>query len=1284
MDTSFHSFSHQPLHPILASSIGPRKHRAGLLNAPEAGTLDVVVLPPPQPTVVTTTPPINNKKRQETDQRAAIGIAAGTGLTAATWVYGRQIIMANKPLEAKHADFIKNLTSLEPYNEREYAKVLQKSNEVLNNLKDPKKGDAWLKAQPETKFFLETLVDRTPANQERMYQSFKKQLILEALDIKYGKFNAIKTDLDGTHKHKDFNNITAGMEENEAANQVLLQTTELSTRAKMKFAIEYGSKNANDPKLQLPIMVNEMKSLGLFGEAVEGKDGKWALADKKSDVILTQWVKNTMNSFKTLKGEALEEAIHSSCMALVTARAGGNGTVFEAVTPNHVFGFGLGEKNYQPRPFAGAAGVYKMKSALVNTNVDTFGIGGAYIVDGQQVCPLAFADSALSGLPEKLIKAGILDIIYHSTDSPLRQVEPKGVLTGLMKGIMSEHLEREAQKIHAGTNTDAVTVDKILTGLVKPLKTSFEIQNTNEIIKRGNLKSDAEKEQAKKDGKILTELQINELEVAQNTYRQQWENAGKEVGEPTRAALLNRYYMNEDIKPAFAMPIAWEAKLDEVMEKMMLSATLIAKGKTAEIPEGYPKTMAEIAKHLQNNTRKLNDTDFDYLNTPFLEATNEGLDGTAGEWRFGNNQKRVKFAKVEADSVLNKNVAFKVPVGIMQREQIDALVNKGEKVTLEDIQQLHRNFKTVDMACLTVHTIEAELNGVFAEMYKVQAQHKKGEKLPTPNIRDMVLESQKWDLLKRIIALEEGTQGAELKAELQKQGFVGILKVKSSDDALCYPSKAEIDKGGKYLINMVNNSSGIQIADYLEAEGFDPEQIEKIVKSSGLVRFADPTGSYVESVLNIALDKGAVLPFINNLLVHAAFQGDSTGTDRLAICYLLALSPFHNSEVVRNMITDQQVLAGLFENLDAKGGTAKGLKEAYEKQFKANGFDEETTIKNLFAQFEEQLKANPLRYEKVKKEPGVEGAKPGQYLKLVGHGHEELIETVEAQPNAKKIFWEGDIIHEDDYKALLKDVYGGLFMGRLIRSNDVPISSTLAATASAMLHGDAWGTKFDTLSELWSNHYLAQKAILSEQGQTFFRHDPFAFALGMPLEAAFADIKMMPDNLKKNIGNVAGMEKEASAYAMGHLFTLNIGRNYLNAHEIGGWMAAAGGIGALGVGLFQAVSAWNQPNPKAALVHPPPSPKTVALSPSTTTLAVETVASPANPILSSDTTTLQNHFTTPRKTSMLEHLSSSFHSLHLNTPFSLFQKDSQRRVANVQPQQNTPNTTSTVAFSIQG
>ena len=885
----------------------------------------------------------------------------------------------------------------------------------------------------------------------------------------------------------------------------------------------------------------------------------------------------------------------------------------------------------------------------------------------------------------------MLDIIYESTDSPLRQVEPKGVLTGLMKGIMNEHLEREAAKIEDNQhpqNAD-VTVDKIIHGLVLPVKKAFEKQNETDLRKQNGVPKESESsETLKAEAKNLSEAQRKELDNLYVVYQKQWQDAGKTVGEPTKATLLNRYYMNTGTKPAFAMPIAWEAKLDEVMEKVMLSATLIAKGKTAEIPEGYPKTMAEVATHIQTHTRRLNDTDFDYLNTRFLEATNEGLDGTAGEWRFGNSQKRAEFAKSEAEKVVKKDKNFKLPVGQTQFEQIQKLANKGENVTLADIQKLHRDFKTVDMACLTVHTIEAELNGVFAEFFKVQAQIKKGEKLPT-NIRDMVLESQKWDLLKRIIALGDDK---ELEAELQKQGFAGILKVSSADASLCYPSKEEIDKGGKYLINMVNNSSGIRVIDYLEAEGFAPEQIEKIVKSSNLVRFADPTGSYVESVLNIALDKGAVLPFINNLLEHPAFQGDSIGTDRLSICYLLSLSPFHNSEVVRNMITDQQVLDGLFENLNAKGGTAKGLREAYMKQFLANGFSKET-IDNLFAQFDAQLKANPLRYEvfqdHLANSQDADKYSTGKYLKLVGHGHEELVKVLEEQGSTifKRLDGDRVVIHEEDYKILLKDVYSGLFMGRLIRSNDVPISSTLAATASAILHSDAWNTNFDTLSELWSNHYLAQKAMLSEEGQAFFRHDPFAFALGMPLEAAFADAKMTPKNLADKIGNVAAMEKEASAYAMGHIFTLNIGRNYLNMHEIGGWMAAAGGIGALGVGLFQAVSAWNRPTPKVVAQPQQPAPTTTQNS---HTLSVETtVASPdATNTTPEPASSLAHSAVSPRKSTatVLEQLTSSLSTLHhkLSSPSSLSQKDSKRRVVNVQPTQHAPNSNATVAFSIQG
>ena len=1163
-----------------------------------------------KPKVATAQQPqaVKEKKEKQSDWVPS-AIALGLVGTAATvGVILPQWLEENKPLEQRHKDFMKKLSSMKPYSVEEFEGVKDdKGNykvkgvrgraiEILDRLRGAE-GDEWLKKEPQTQFFLDSLVNRTPENLEASYKAYKRQLIMESLNAKYGKYTLVKSDVDGTAEFKDFSNHTNGVSELTPANFSLGQGYELSVRAKSKAALEFGEKNAENPSYTLTEMVQEMKELGMYGATTTLKDGSIVLEDAFSETMLTRWTQNTEKAFKILKGEALKRFMEGVSLALVTARAGGSGTVFEAGSPNPITGAGLGKDNkYQNRPFGGAPQLLKMDPTNCYNHVNTYGIGGAYVVDRQLICPMPFADSSLFGLPDMLVEAGILDAVYESSDSPLRQVEPKGVLTGWMKDIMVEYLSTKVNEIETARDKE------------KQLNDIFDVLVSNCSDK-------PEAGQAESPRALMKKIIEN-----------QWKHAGK-GDNPTKEALLNRYYMTSESMHDFALPQAWEGKMNQVFEVALDCADKIEKG----IPvtkEGHPKTMKEVGEYLKNHTRKLEPADYDYFNIPFSEAVKED-----GSIDFISHHKRVRFAKEATDSVTSGDKNFQAPVGKTQLAKIEAFASKGENLTINELKAFNKELMTVDIACLTVHTIEAELDGLFVDIKKAEHLFSKGKGSNPTDIKLMILETQKWKVLKRIIELEDNP---DIKRVLKDLGYAGILRVSSSEEKLCYPS-GDVPEGSRYLINMVNNSSALNLAHYLQDERLDDAMLAKIVKEAGVNLLADPTGSYVESVLNQALDKGAVLNFINNISVLEAFAGDSTGTDRAAICKLLAETPIHTSFVVRNMITDPQMLSGLVDALNIEASTCAALLKAYKKQFKKNKVNPDDQ-KLLIDLNETQLKANPLRYKYQKlyvkdadgnlvqaidpktKKPlfDKEGNKIWKidvlkdYVVLVGDGHKDLLPYFKnTTTHADAINKEDIAIPIDDYKQVVKNVYQGLIMERCIRADDVPFNHLRSEMVLGLLNEKVWGTDFNTYKELRDNHYLAQKAILYESTNSalpFFRKNPFAFSLGMPHDATFASEKFLPANLAALEKDPALRNKLPNVFGLVHMAALSVGKTYLNANAIGGIMALTGGAIAIGTAVYQLVSVWNKPVAKLPMAQP-----TVPLPAATVVPPASVVNNPATP-----------------------------------------------------------------------
>jgi hypothetical protein len=1073
-------------------------------------------------TATNTTPqqPVTAVKKSKRHDWVPAAVAVGlVGTAATTGVLLPQWLERNKPLEQRHKDFMSRLVDLKPYSKEDYAKIVDNASDILNKLKGPD-GDKWLKEQPQLKYYLESLLDKSPQNEELAFKTFKRQLTMECINAKYGMFNYILSDIDGTIVFKNLE-IASGVEENSVPSEVLMRNYHLSMRVKLKAALQHGFEHQDDPAFQPMAIMQDMKAIGMYGKIKTNADGTPDLTpdghvrldDELAEATINLWTKNFAEAVPKMTQEELDAFLEGSAETLVTARGGGNGTIFNSFYPNNITGQ-KGGYNYSS--FGGAPAVTKMNPTLCYEHYDVHGIAGPYVVDRQLTVPPSALDIALSGLMEKIVKAGLLEkVIYKDAENPLKQVEPKGVLRQAMTARLDQLLRKKVELIDSlgdapsGLNLSTPSKKELFDTLAKPLPDGAE-----------------------KD-KFRASLEA------------QWKNPG--VGDNlSKEALLNRYYMATESRPSYKEPIAWETQSDAVLTHARECLTLIEQG--GKVPEGSPKTKAEVATYLASKFREMSDADFDYFNEPDL-ITKE--DPTTGRVTLLKNPKKLDYAKKASESVLANDTTFQVPLAQKHFDQLKALTDKGSSLALKDVEAFNIELNTLDVACLTLHTIKSALTGFFADYAETLAKFPEGEFRPT-DLKKMILESEKWQDLKALVELGDD---AGLKKDIEAL-MIMILQITSSDDNLCYPSKAFQTENPKqkYLFNVVNNSSSLDFDTYIEYALMTAAEKKAYVEKNGVPALADPTSSYLEIAILQALDKGSSARGQRVRGINEAFAGDSSGTDMRSIVYQLVHSPFSTGEAVRNMITDPQLRKAIIDAHDIK--SVEKFKRAKEKEYRLSGLPEDH-IQKLLLQYDEEVKANPFMYERVKNDP--------TKIKLVGTDSDLLLEHFPHDETTKHILF-------SDYDQNVQRVIQGLFLERCLRANDVTFSTERHALVLGMLAGEDWKTQHDLLK----NPYLAQKAMLSTEAGAFYRKHPFAFALGMPFDATFASEALKPANLKASMNRMA-----RDAYGVWHQLALRIPEHYLNANAIGGIMAVTGGVVAIGTALTQLATIWSKPTVKA-------------------------------------------------------------------------------------------------------
>ncbi|MCS6267751.1 MAG: hypothetical protein H2174_09325 [Vampirovibrio sp.] len=1085
-----------------------------------------------------------NKHHDWVPAAVAVGLV---GTAATTAVLLPQWLERNKPLEQRHKDFMSRLVDLKPYSKEDYAKIVDNASDILNKLKGPD-GDKWLKEQPQLKYYLESLLDKSPQNEELAFKTFKRQLTMECINAKYGMFNYILSDIDGTMVFKNLE-IASGVEENSFPSEVLMRNYHLSMRVKLKAALKHGFEHPNDPDFKPMVIMQDMKAIGMYGKIKTNADGTpvlnsdrhVVLDDDLAEAAINLWTKNFEKAVPKMTQKELDAFLEGPSFTGVTARGGGNGTIFNSFYSNPLTG-DKGDYNYSP--FGGMPAVTKMDPTLCYEHYDVHGIGGAYVVDRQLTAPRAFADASLSGLIDKIVKAGFMDkVIYKNAQSPLKQVEPKGVLRQAMTARLTEMLKKEVDAVEAlGSQKGTASIpskEQVFDGLV----VAYPIELTDEQRKK----------------KTQNQIDIEEAELvrvkdeARKAVKKQWENPGVD-GNLSREALLNRYYMATQSRPAYTEPIAWETKSDAVLTHARQCLTLIEQG--GKVPEGAPQTKEAVAEYLKSQFREINNEDIAYFNATDLKPHTDA-DGNVTPVK---NPLKYNYAKKASESVLTNDSTFQVPLAQKHFDQLKALTDKGSSLALKDVEAFNVELNTLDVACLTVHTIEAELRGFFADYAETVEKFPKDQVRPT-DLKKMILESEKWQTLKALI---QSGDDPTLKADLEAQQM-GILRITSADPSLCYPSKAfqDANPNKKYLFNVLNNSASLDFDTYVNYDLMTATEKKNFFEKMGVPKLADPTSPYVEIVLNIALQKGASARTLSKWGINEAFHGDSSGTDMSAIIYQLLHSPFSVGEAVRNMITDPQMKKAIIEDLNINSKRRIEFETAKTRELRSNGFTEDQ-ITSVFKQRDLQIKAIPLMYEFTDKE------KP-THVRLIGTGHDLDDSGFKAILKQFKKDETGNIPIAE-YEEKLQRVIQGLFLERCLRSNDVTFSTERHALVLGMLAGEDWKTQHDLLK----NPYLAQKAMLSTEAGAFYRKNPFAFALGMPFDASFASEAFKPANLKASMNRLA-----RDPYGVWPQLALRIPEHYLNANAIGGIMAVTGGLVAIGTALTQLATVWSKPTVKA-------------------------------------------------------------------------------------------------------
>jgi hypothetical protein len=1165
-----------------------------------------------------------NKHHDWVPAAVAVGLV---GTAATTAVLLPQWLERNKPLEQRHKDFMSRLVDLKPYSKEDYAKIVGNAGDILNKLKGPD-GDKWLKEQPQTKFYLDSLLNKSPDNVEQAYKSFKNQLTVEAINTKYGMFNYILSDIDGTMIFKS-PEIASKVEENSVPSEVLARNYHLAMRVKMKEALQFGFDNKDNVAFQPQEILQDMKAVGMYGKIktntdgtpILTKDGYVMLKDDLAEATINLWVKNFAKAVPTMTQEELTEFLEGPSMTLVTARGGGNGTIFTSFYPNLV----TGEKGgYDLSAFGGGPQVHKMNPTLFYQHCDVHGIAGAYVVDGQLTAPSSAVDIALSGLIEKIAKAGLMDSVFEAN---LRQVEPKGILRQAMTARLNQMLSKQVDLVdgleNAGRGPDTHTPSK--NQLFDQLVVHFPTKLT-----------DTQKAEKTPEVTALEEARLAQVkQQARQKIVDQWENPSV-GGNLSKEALLNRYYSVTPSRPAYKEPIAWETGADEVLIQARECLTLIERG--GKVPEGSPQTKAEVATYLASKFREMNHKDSQYFNMPDSIAK---VDKETKRAYILKNPDKLKFAKDASEKVLNNDPAFQVPLAQKHYSQLKTLTDKGANLTLKDVESFNVELNTLDVACITVHTLTDELSGLFADYDQTLANFPEGGVRPT-DLKKMILESEKYKVLKKLIELGDNpTLGEDLNALAAL-----ILQITSNDVNLCYPSKAfqEANPDQKYLFNVSNNSASLDFDSYIQSELMTATDKKTFFAKMGVAKLLDPTSSYIEIAILQALDKGAAARGQSVRGLNEDYNGDSSGTDLSLMVRNIVHNPFSMGEAVRNMITEPQLRTQTIKSLDIN--SVKKFRDTIEKEYRKNGYLE-SAITKLLEQYDDVVKSNPLVYQFVPNEP--------TKIKLLNEESRQILDHFIHDQNGCILF--------SEYEKNLQRVIQGLFLERCLRSNDVTFSTERHALVLGMLAGEDW--KINPVQrDLLTNPYLAQKAMLSTEAGAFYRKHPFAFALGMPFDATFASEVLKPANLKASMNRMA-----RDAYGVWHQLALRIPEHYLNANAIGGIMAVTGGVVAIGTALTQLATVWSKPTAKAPSTPAPQAQLPVTVK--VTKPPVKQEIQGVQPTVSSETT--------PEKSGDASPVTTPSPSITLSA-FKL--KDSFGRVGYKKPQQ--PADSLVKPFSVQG
>jgi|GEM_PF-4633763 len=789
------------------------------------------------------------------------------------------------------------------------------------------------------------------------------------------------------------------------------------------------------------------------------------LSQEQFDTYLDEWSKNSDAAFKPMTPEERAYYIKSSIESANTARAGLQVTTNgEALPPQYNLGINVLPQKFDPKPQVGfyeLLGIQPRPGLPIQYSFDINGYQGRTVADKQVFVPLETINTNFAGLHDILYKTGLSEKLFGNDTLP-RQAEHKGNYTKYTQGIVKEHLSRRLDSMFENK--------KELGNFISSHNEHYDDPITGDAFKALDPQKQMEK-------LIFIDKKTNN-------------------------------------KSAFTIPLSWDRGMGQLKEHAMY---LLSEAKLGKKNVSYK----DVWKLLDARTQGLTDADHDYFDLPLYDhgQTNSGT-VIPNPTRIAKAEKYMQ-EHLDADGhapiAMAKNDLARIKAGLAEVGHGDS---EHQKLTtlLKDIQ-------TVDWGCFTVHTLMADLEGVYATIQQMEKrlEGKEPDDLTVANLESSVLENGKCEVLARIIELEKDPS---VKQALKEQGFEHMLKVESSSPELCYKN----NEPGEAMINIINNSS----SDYTHE--IYPNIEKATAKAHGYTIQYDPTASYVEMVLGQKIDKGAVIPPLHarERVMHMA--GDSTGSDMNAIAWLSSLSPTNTSEVVRGMIDYNKLMNSMIgiNDVKSKNQMTQKLIGAYRKDYARDGMPQ-AHIDKIIERFEEQVMANPMRYEKIKDDAGA-----FSHIQLVGKGHEKVLERMGLENR----------FTESSYRNMYEKVYNDVMLPKVYFADDVAHKHLRDILAKAFVHGDE-----DPILRVIKSNKLAGQALDMIPGF----ENRSAFSLGIPFHATHT---LQDWSLKIH-------RTAMNAFNPVHKFLLDSNPLAVKGAEAGALMAFAGGVVAAGVTLLQ-------------------------------------------------------------------------------------------------------------------